>query len=431
MVITSLQRKDKSNSQLQQIAAGFNKSIMKGTYILGFGVLLALLISCNKKMKQQPESPSTDENEMKLFWQRTLSDSSINYMSIDPHIVNEQLIISYIQIFSDVSEKIISLDIEDGSQNWSWENYIRPGAQRVSGTQRVHFNDNIMTVCSSQDNYAIDINNGESIWATNIEDGNPRTNIYNDMLFHTITYGIAPYGDSTKIIVRPVGNGEWRDVYLIAKEDEYEVNFEAPSVYINQDNDTLIIFQNRQITLSPIDEKVDLFCYNITQDSILWFKSDLTSSGSSNVRAPIVEGDLVYFAGKWDFFCIDIPTGEVQWMHNFYHDFQGSNFLVYNNLIITNLDNGDLIAIDKHSGAQVWVNVGLSGCCTELRIYEDRIYFGNDKLFIVEASTGDLLYKLKSPNPGGSFHNAIAVDVVEKRMYTTDGSYAICMELPE
>ena len=94
-------------------------------------------------------------------------------------------------------------------------------------------------------------------------------------------------------------------------------------------------------------------------------------------------------------------------------------------------EDNHLIAINKNTGTQEWVHTSLSGCCTELRIYEDRIYFGNDKLYIVDASNGELLYKLKSPHPEGSFRNAIAVDLPSKRMYTTDGIYMMCMELPE
>jgi outer membrane protein assembly factor BamB len=403
---------------------------MRSIYIIGMTVLFVLIFSCKKRTVDPPQS-LPDNTEIEIIWAKSFSDSNIQYMSIDPELIGDQVITSYIEIFSDESETIISLDAETGIENWNWQNFIRPGPQRVSGTQRIHYKDNIMTACSSQDNYAIDLNSGTTLWASNIEDGNPRTSRFDNVLFHTITYATAPYGDSSKIVMKPISGGAWRDIFQVNKTDQFEVNIEPPAAYINSDGDTLLIFQNRQITITPFEEKVDLYCYNMTQDSVTWFKSDLTFSGSSNVRAPLVEGDLVYFAGKWDFFCIDIPTGEVQWLHNFYHDFQGSNSLIYNDLIITNLDNGDLIAINKQNGFVSWVNVGLSGCCTELRIYNDRIYFGNDKLYIVDAGSGDLLYSLKSPNLGGSFKNGIAVNLVEKRMYTSDGYYIMCMKLPE
>ncbi len=50
---------------------------------------------------------------------------------------------------------------------------------------------------------------------------------------------------------------------------------------------------------------------------------------------------------------------------------------------------------------------------------------------VVDAGNGELLYKYKSPHPDGSFRNAIAVDILTKRMYTTDGIYIMCMEVPE
>ena len=148
-------------------------------------------------------------------------------------------------------------------------------------------------------------------------------------------------------------------------------------------------------------------------------------------------GKHIYFATKFSVFCFEKETGNLVWQRQLYHDFQGSNYLIYEDLFITNLDNGDLIAISKYNGETVWVQERLSVCCTELRIYEDKIYMGNGDLFIIQAETGEVLFRYKTPTKkergrsNALFLKAIAVDLENQRMYTTDGYYLLCLKHPE
>jgi outer membrane protein assembly factor BamB len=387
--------------------------------------------NCKKSPLNKPVvEPSISKNVVKIIWENKLTPEVNKVISINPILINDLVITSFDLISDDLSEKLVSFNNVSGELMWEWSDYIRPSPQFIRGTETIKIVDNTLIACSSQDNYAINSLNGLSIWATNIEEGRPRISTFGNNVFHTFRYGNSPFIDSTEIVMANYLTGQWQSLFKL-KDIDYNPMLFPPAGYLNNEGDILLIFQTQGITFSPALYRTDLRCYNLTQDSIVWYKPNFTPSGSSNVRAPIVEGNLVYFAGKWDFYCIDIVSGEVIWTHNFYWDYQNSNFLIFDDLIITNLDNGDLIAIDKSTGNQVWVNVGLSGCCTELRIYDDRIYFGNDQLYIIDANNGELLYKLKSPNSGGEFNNAIAVDLNNDKMYTTDGYYIMCMELPE
>ncbi len=386
---------------------------MKSIYKIFLALIVIGSISCKKKKEIILDSPISN-NELNIIWKYPFPDSLIAYHGLYPILFENSIIASY--------QPIINTD------------YIRPSPQQVKGPYKNYTNNEKLFACSNQDNYSINMISGETNWATNKEEGNPRTSLWNDLLFHTETFGEAPYGDSSNLLMRNITSGIWQKVFTVVKTDQFEVNLETPGAYLHSNGDTLLIFQNRQVEIAPpYPERVDLYCYNLSQDSITWFKSNLTPSGSSHVQTPLVEGDFVYFGGKWDFYCIDIVSGEIIWTHNFYWDYQLSNFLIYNDLIITNLDNGDLIAIDKFSGEQVWVNVGLSYCCTELRIYNNRIYIGNTSLYIVDADTGELLFKFKSPyyKSGIEFNNSIAVDLINNKMYTSDYKFLYCFELPE
>ena len=403
---------------------------MMSLYIL---LVTFLLSGCNKPNHPTPPLPEPPDNGYQpiIIWESEITNNGNFVSSINPILVND-LIITSSQSYSgynDNKEMVLAFDKDSGNKQWEWEDYIRPGNQTIGLAEGVALIDNTLLISSAQDNYAININSGTTIWATETEEGRARISTFGTKVFHVARYGNSPRSDSAKTFMCDYSNGQWQEIYKISGVD-YNPALYLPVGYINEEGDTLLIFQNQGITFNPSGERVDLHCYNLTQDSLLWYKPNFTPSGSSNIRAPIVEGDLVYFGGKWDFYCIDILSGEVIWTHNFYWDYQGSNFLIYNDLIITNLDNGDLIAIDKNSGEQVWVNEALSGCCVELRIYGDRIYFGNSDLFIVEANTGDLLYKFDSPH-NGRFDSGIAVDIENKKMYASDGHFFMCMELPE
>ncbi len=401
--------------------------IMK-IFILG---LLIPFSFCKKPQFEPTPLPTYGSPKPTIIWKQLLSEDSSYNSSIDPLLFGD-LIITSAENSGGGNEKILAFNKETGDLVWSWDDYLSGVSQSLKRHQSIII-DNSLIVTSFYDNYSINIESGVTNWGTNdLSAGGPRISNFNNTIFHTRMYGSSPHRDSSDIMMCDYLTGNWQKLFTINNVDNFSPHIEPPAGYINQDGETLLIFQNRGgVITSYFDDRVDLYCYNVDQDSIVWLKEDFTPSGSSNVNNPIVEGDRVYFGGKWDFYCIDIPSGEVLWTHNFYHDFQGSNFVIYNDLIIIDLDNGDLIAINKNNGNQAWVNEGLSGCCTELRIYGDRIYFGNSNLFIANASNGNKLYEFESPHSGGSFHNAIAVDLINNKMYTTDGYYLMCMELPE
>lgn len=402
-------------------------------YVPIFYLLLVLVASCTKpKSEFEPTPvPMYGSPNPTIIWKQILSSDSSYSSSIDPFLF-EDLIITSSESPSDGNEVLQAYNKNNGELIWTWDEYIRPAPQRIRGPETLLKIENTLIASSSQDKYAIDLTSGNSIWSTNMESGDISISNFEANVFQTFSYGISPHSDSSKIVMCDYLTGDWQDVFTVYNDDNFNPYFHPPAGYTNQNGERLLIFQNRGGVINTgFVDRVDLYCYNVDQDSIVWYKPDFTPSGSSNVRKPIVEGDRVYFGGKWDFYCIDIPSGEIIWTHNFYHDYQGSNYVFHNDLIIIDLDNGDLIASNKNTGNQVWVNESLAGCCTELRIFGDRVYYGTSNMHIVNVNTGKELYEFSSPHPGASFLSAIAVDLENNKMYTTDGYYLLCMELPE
>ena len=398
-------------------------------HMIGFILSLTILIGSSCKKKTDDPIPS-DEKKLEVLWQYSYSDSD-DGLSITPYLYQNMLLTSFRVSGSTNNEVLYALDAETGELIWEWEDYVRPAPQKFRGKHRNFIREGSFFLGSSQDVYEIDIESGLTQWSSNIEEANPRISQGDEHMYSTMTYGSAPLGDSSIVIERAYDDPEWTKVFSIHKQDDFEANLETASEYIDTNGDRLLFFQDRTLKLMPFTEKVDLYCYNASADSILWVKTEFTPSGSSNTQPPLIEGDRLYFGGKWDMICLELPSGNELWRNTLYWDFQGSNFLLYEDLIITNLDNGDLIALNKNSGNIVWQNEDLSGCCVELRIYEDRIYFGNNDLFVLDAITGSLLCQLEPTDLNGNFKSGVAVDLLNKRMYCSDGYSLLCMKLPE
>ena len=268
---------------------------------------------------------------------------------------------------------------------------------------------------------------------------------FNNLIFHTTQYGTpAPYGDSTTILHCNAEQGKWQEILKFKKEnfDNYEITFHNPAAFLNEQGDTLLVIKLEQITIAPFDSRLDLYCYNMTQDTMVWAHRQFDEFGASNIRPPLIDGDYIYYVGQREIHCLHKYSGETLWKWGFPNSgygFQGSNFLIHENKFICKQDNGDLYALDKMSGTAVWsikgsANAGVSGA--EMRVYGKRLYYGTGLLFIIDIDKGETLYKIESPNQSSQFPNAlflhaITVDEEKQRMYTTDGYFLLCMRLPE
>jgi outer membrane protein assembly factor BamB len=370
-----------------------------------------------------------------LVWKVPLHPDTLNSVSIDPHFEDGKIISSGLLPFASDTEVIFALD-RDGNEIWTWEDYAPEITSKKAG--HTIFSENYLLVSSHTDNYSINMNNGTTNWIFVEDHGGPRMSFNEelDLVFKTFKNGQAPRGDSTYIELSSHASGEFKEVFKIIKTDDYEVHIPTVASYLNSEGDTILIFQNRQIVVSPYDGKIDLYAYNLTQKEIQWFKEDI-GDGESNVRAPLIDGDYVYYCGQFHVFCYEKESGNLVFERKLHHTFQGANFLIWEDLFITNLDNGDLIAINKLTGDTEWVKENLTGCCTELRIFDDKVYLANGDLYILQASTGRLLFQYETPTQkekgrgNADFLNAVAVDLENKMMYTTDSYYLLKMRLPD
>jgi outer membrane protein assembly factor BamB len=405
-------------------------------YLLGLFFIIFSSCSCNDDSIIIDTPIIEPEVDTTLIWKVPLDSDTLNTLSLDEIAFYNNKIVTSSNPVSNSNDEIILCYDDEGNEIWRWDDYSPQNKpQRINDEKRIG---NYLVVSSGKDNYCFNIESGNEEWRFVFDYGAPKLSVGLDgLVFLPIYYSEqSPRSDSTSIMMGNVENGDFKEIFKIRKTGEYEVAIPNVIPYINSNGDTIIIFQNNNLRISPYEEVIDLYSYNYSTKELNWCKKSLTDK-SWNINEPVLDDTNIYFATKFRFFSIDKVTGEINWERLMPHDFQGSNYLLYEDLLITNLDNGDLIAISKHSGETVWHKERLGACCIELRIYEDKIYMGNGDLFIIEALTGEVLFQYKTSSKkergrsNALFLNAVAVDLDNQRMYATDGYYLLCLKHPK
>lgn len=409
----------------------------------GVFLLLLMLLSCNDNMvdidSDHQDGSFTDENtrDSILLWRYPLHPDTVRHQSMDfPVLYRDRIVFSRFGIGAGASDEVISVDTS-GVFQWGVDN-INPHCN-LSSVDNGGVVDDHLYVTDMRTVAVLDVETGTIVASQCTGKGQSRiSNPFGNYLVWPQDYlTSAPKSDSTAILAGDMLDGGLKTVFTVERQDSMDA-VSIPSVLTYQDDvgDTIMVFQVNSLYIFPYAEVIDLYSYNVTQDKIEW-RLDSLSIESWNINAPVMDEDNVYFATKWSFFSIDKHTGEINWERRLFADFQGSNYLLYEDKIITNLDQGDLIALDKHTGNTAWHNVDLSECCVDLSIHGDKLYMGNDDLFIVDPSNGKLLWRYTTPTQreqgfgGADFNDAILVDLDAGRMYAVDGYYLLCMRHPD
>lgn len=394
-------------------------------------LLIFILVSCQKSediSTTPPEitvrdSPDYGTNYIypEEIWTDVLQEDSTDALALSAiQLENGNLITS-------IEDKLVCYNYDTGERVWE---KFHGGINR---NKRI-LNGNNLYVHSFAEIFNIDTNTGELVWSSDLGGHGNTLSFQQDRLFTGIGYNSSSFKtDSSAIVEIDLATGDIKHLFGIAN-DTFTSSLKAPGVYIDSQNDTILIFQNRSILLDPpyTGDRIDLYAYNITQKELLWCKKDFDLDGLSNiVNPPIVDGDKVYFGGSRTVYCIDIATGDILWQNRYGHsNLLRSNYQIVGDKFLFNLQDS-FIALNKHTGDQLWIkeDVNSTGLTT---ISNGRIYATmGEFLYILNLETGQQLYKMRPPISGGGFHGTIAVDEEHQTMFTTDFYTARCMKLPK
>ena len=303
------------------------------------------------------------------------------HIDMQPVFYNENI------IFFDNKGTIISYD-ENQKILWKKNIYnksekkIRPRLNFAKQKNILIITDNIAKY------YAIDIDNGNTLWIrNNIVPFNSDIKIKDDS-FYVVDY---------KNILRSISIKDGSELWSLKTEESLTKSNTKISIGIKGKN----IYFNNSIG--------DITAVNLKSGQLIWQLPTQTNNISknafqfSNSKLVINENSILFSNNKNEFYSIDVTTGLVNWKNEINSDLQP---IVIDKFIITISNKGYLYVVDKNSGNIIRINDLYKDYKIKKRnkifstgflVAQNKVYLSNSdgKLIVVELNTGKILNIIK------------------------------------
>lgn len=407
-------------------------------------ILMVIISGCKVNEPPAVAEPMPVEKPQ-LLWQIPLRSDTLVSQCMVPILYQDRLIVSADPYyFTDAS----TMKMVDTTGQIIWDSEIigtvceKVNYRSVSGN---FIQDGILVYLCKSRPAAVNAFSGYTLWEYPTDPGiSTMLQHFENSIFYSSAVGgsVFPY-DTSLLYIVDIATGDRREIFRLGRDGDYSVNIYPPSVNVNSDGDTLLYFQNRQWNFvnSGLGGRVDLYCYNITVDSIIWKIPQIDPYGNSSVCLPLYHEGKLYFRGLQTLFCLDASNGEILWSHEFPGDFddilQGNMIIVEDMLVLKSSTEG-IHAFNLQTGDLFWerYDAGVTSCY--MTYYEGAVYYGSydGKIFKVRVSDGEIMWTYTSPNAGVAptwdavFYNSVTIDPILRRMYACDAYYLLCLQLP-
>ena len=408
---------------------------------------LFVLASCKPAEVLQPPPGSEAKGPVDVVWQVPIKpDTSLGF-GFDPVMVRNAIFYgSKPSPLSAVPMHFVKVS-ENGKLLWevsSDENTICDEINILESTGNTMHSDYFYCACKGKPT-VIDMRDLTLVNKYNLDTASVyKISVFGELLFYTKRYYTTTvnYDSSALVVVNPY-TGWQRTLFRLGKNGNQNPALYPPEAFIYPETgDTLLVFQNRQwdFTNSANGGRVDLFCLNMSADTLVWQIPEIDPYGNSSVCKPLYHDGLVYFRGFQTLHAVNVETGEQVWMHEFPGDFDdlllGNMLIAEGKLIVKSSDRG-IHALDPETGEMLWerYDTGVTSCY--MNYFEGSVYFGcyDGVIYNVRVSDGEILWSYASPNAGkipswdAQFENGVIFDEENRRIITTDGYYLICLQL--
>lgn len=420
---------------------------MKNTLFALFCILLLSSCKCcemNDCAPNCPEPPDTTitTEKLKILWQQPMNKDTAETISMTPYFHNGNIIYSNL-FYVDGYEFIKARNASDGALIWEWEPSWPGEGIKISRD----YQENTMFLSLGGGIYAINLENGSNRWKEKSIGENEiglRVSVFGNYGYTTNSNALIK--DTVCHLVRRDLQGQygWDTLFSIVNT-VYRPNLEAPSLYINQAGDSLLIFQNRQWAFGLSDGRIDLLAFNLRTKALEWKVDDFDPEGNSNIERPLIYQGKIYFQGTKTLYCFNAETGNQLW--SFQCPTPNDNLVVSNLLIVENtiylkpsLD-ATLYGLDINTGAKIVevFNTGSGGC--QMIYYNNHIYYGSHgtgRLYAINIKTNQKIWDEYPPNhsregkwKGNAFFRDVTIVPEHNCLIADDHYFVMAIKLPE
>ena len=427
-----------------------------------FIILFSLIVGCHKRdpiilPPVNPKPPCVidylcDSSKLEIVWQQPLSTDTAEWVSTEPPIIFENNVLFTRFTFNEQIDTIKQLNRFTGKLEWAWADY--QGRIRFLADNKIYFSDNKYIFTTWNDVYAINASTGKLSWVTLMPtggEGDPFMNIANGKLYHSHIKKENRKIVASYLVRSNSDLGKWDTVFTQPTIGNLEPRAKPPAVWIAPSGDEILIFQIRYVDFSPtIVQRVDVIAYNATKKEIYFRFDNIDPYFVGSVLLPYVLNNKVYVPLNRSVVCFDLIEKKKVWEKDFGfgHFFNsGQPFLYAENQFFVKPGDRTLYQLDPNTGAEIWADKEAGSGASDMVYNEGIIYYtgdGTGKIYALDISTKKYIWAEKSPN---YFYNkfngkkrydnanigfgGIAIDPVNRLLYTSDNYFAMCLKLPK
>jgi outer membrane protein assembly factor BamB len=387
-----------------------------------------LIASCN------PDELVPDESTANpVVWEKHIAKDAASKLAMSPLVYKSNLIVGKKK---DDGYNVTSLNQVNGSITWT---IILPESNNFnssSGDEALVYGDKII-LTEGPRLYVLDASTGEVKWWIAKENVRGSTCLIDNFLYKSL---YVKRSHST-LFRYDIETGAEEELFTLRKGPnepggDFTPNICLPVKWVNKQGDEILIMQNRSYGFDRIGpdgmygySKMDVFAYNLTADSILWYRYEL--DGFSSLATPAIDGDNVYFYGDHNAYCIDAETGKTNW--KFFigdgpeDDFNTANILLVDNFLVVKPDNEHMHVVQKKNGKLVWTNKETEAMPGMITHRNDTLWFASARIYGIDLYTGKKVVEWDDGR-WGDWIFPITPHPALPYIYTTDGDYVYCLD---
>lgn len=385
--------------------------------------ILLMLGGCSKEPTPMP--PDVNNGDNYIVWKHKRdynSLASVNY-------IYKNTLIQGVNSQSD-HFKVVALTLDSGKLVWETPNLATTKYFNPFDNEQSILVGNSLYLSDRGKMYSINVVDGAINWEDDYALGS-----YSVCEMDGKIYRIGESSVESSLFEYE-STGSKTKLFSITKDlegdNQYEPALSMPVKWIDDNGNTLLILSSRGYAPIGGSYRMDIMAWNVTADSMEWYRKGLEERGSST--RPIIDDNRVYFYSIFKLHCIDANTGETIWdwetdPRDNFGGFKTANMLMVGNKMIVKPDSYWMYALDKMTGQRIWVNENTSPMPSLLREHQDTIWFSSGGVFGIDANTGwKLIDDWDKANTSGFWGNAIIHHPTNGYIYTTDGDYIYCLD---
>ncbi len=397
------------------------------TMILLFSIL-CFTSSCKKEpMKQEPIVENSN-NQSEVVW---TFDTEVRGGLASLNYIYKNMIIQGHE-YGNQQMKVWAFSLDSGNIIWESEaldiSYPFNSHSATLITNKLIFLRRAQIIILNADN-------GSIIWDVTLPSQfTSYFRYYNDKMYIGMN---DDQDDYSRIVTFDINTGSIEEVMRIERKylDNYRPVLTPPGFWKHPSGDEIILMGNRSSGGSLNQAKYDRYdymAYNVTADSMLWFKKGVQGKRGS-ISSPLVMGDRAVFYVEREVVCLNALTGELEWEHlrhssDNFSAYKTANITAWNHIVIAKPDSWHMYGIDNQTGKEVWSNAQTTTMPNKVRVVNDKIWMASGGVCCYDARTGRTLIDAWRYKNQGSYISPIAVDEKTGYIYTVASGVVMCID---